>query len=412
MPLDTYTYPHDISKRTIKLEGLEITDIVTQTDLYFEILSPFWTGSCSLVDSTNLHSTLPIQVGQEIEITIGTQATYPCQETKTFTFYIYKVGNKEFIKDNVYKYSLFFITEEYFINQKIRISKSIKNLSPCQAVSKIIKDGGLGDVEHKDGDPLTYSFIVPNWAPIIGVEWISKFTKVPGYGPDFLFFQMDDKKFKYESIEEMFKDKSEITLKQVLTQERIKDKLGSVNEESYLNIEQYNFIKNLDATDYFSTGTLGNTVLQHDLINKKFNKISYTYSEDNTEDYEKRPFSSNLMNNATSSVIKMRPIHSKNTDGYNPNESQNSWIGKRKAELMKLEMNKLLVDVPGHVCFYKFLGKSIEIFLPLNSFMEDKDVQDKYYKGDYLLTAIHLAFNNRMIKMYLELNKKRLETAI
>jgi hypothetical protein len=410
MPLNDYIFPNDISEYSVKLEGSDITGIVDQSDIYQDILSPIWSAIINVTDANNLHSTLPIIIGMKVEITVETQAKKPCAESKTYEFYIYKIGEKKFIKENTYKYKLFLITKEFFINQKTRVSKYFEKMTPAKMVSKIVKEAGLGTVET-DKDPIKYTLIIPNWSPFNAIEWITRFAKKPDNGPDFVFFQSDMEKFVFKSTEELFNTDSGIKFKQLITQERDKQS-GNIVEDSYLNIEQYKFSKNVNAIEHFTRGVFNNTVLYHDIINKKYSKTKYNYSEDISEDKSYKPFKGELFEDSHDSSISISPIHSGNYEFLNTNETQKDWLGSRKANMMKFEMNKLLIDIPGHTCLYRLLGQSVEVELPLHDFKSDSGELDKYYKGKYLVTAIRHSIINKHYKIVLELNKKRLETAI
>jgi hypothetical protein len=410
MPLNSYTFPNDISNYSVKLEGLDITSLVDQTDIYQDILSPIWSATISITDSNNLHSTLPIIIGMKVEITIETQAKNPGAESKTYEFYIYKLGEKKFVKENTYKYQISLITEAFFINQKARVSKYFEKLPPAKIVGQIIKDSGLGTVET-DNDPTKYTLIIPNWSPFSAVEWVSRFAKKPDTGPDFVFFQSDMDKFVFKSTEELFNTDSGIKFKQVLTQERDRQS-GDILEDSYLNIEQYKFSQSVNAIEHFNRGVFNNTVLYHDIVNKKYSKTKYNYSEDISEDKTHKPFKSPLFEGSHNSSISISPIHKGNYEFLNTNETQQTWLGSRKANIMKFEMNKLLIDIPGHTSLYRILGKAVEVELPLHDFNSDFNELDKYYKGKYLVAAIKHSITGKHYKMVLELNKKRLNTPI
>ena len=74
---------------------------------------------------------------------------------------------------------------------------------------------------------------------------------------------------------------------------------------------------------------------------------------------------------------------------------------------MKLETNRVLIDIPGHACLYKALGRMCKLRLPSQQTLTEER-EDKYLKGAYLITAIRHTISNNTYHMTMECVKKRL----
>ena len=84
------------------------------------------------------------------------------------------------------------------------------------------------------------------------------------------------------------------------------------------------------------------------------------------------------------------------------------WTGSRRAELIKLDREKLFVQTPCAVGAWKWLGHFVKVDLPS---MEDmtEEQYDPARKGKYLITAIALMLNKSDAVTNYELAKLKLE---
>jgi hypothetical protein len=404
-----YTFPHDIQFFNISVNGVDVTSLATQTEIFQDIFLPSWSATINILDSQNLATNLPITIGSYVEITIETNAVGICEEKKIYEFFVYKVPNKKFIKDNVYSYQLHLISKQFFIDQRKRVSLAFQNKSADEMVSKIVQEYLYSNIKV-DQDPSKYSLVVPNRSPFVSVEWISRFAKTSDVGPDFIFFLSDTDEYTFRSVESIYKEDVKQKFKHLITQKR--EDSGSINPDTYINIEAFRHLTTMDSVDNFSMGVFGNTVIQHDIVSKKVAKKYYSYSEDNEEDRTYKPYNSPIFSGVESSNITISPIHKSSLIGTSIGENMNEWYSSRKSNIMKLETNRLLIDVPGHSCFWKLLGNMVEVEIPLNDYTSESNELDKYYKGKYLVLAIRHMIANDKYKIFLELNKKRLEEVI
>lgn len=396
-------FPRDYDSIQIFIDGVDVSGIVGQTEIYQDIFSPVWSATLAMYDTQNQIVNLPIKPGSEVEIILETTAPKPCQGKVKFYFTVFKIDNREMVKQDTYTYTVRCISKEYFDDQKSRISKAYSG-TPDAIAGKIIKDSKIGRLTETSSDSNVYDVIIPNLSPFAAIEWLSIFAKPNKSGADFCFYQTADGEFAFNSIEDMFNDDSGLSLKQVIPNVKIK---SEEQEDSYINIEQYEFITQFDVLPNFEMGFFGNKTISHDIINKKFVTTEYKYGDDSTLDKEYAPFSGEIFENAGDSNISFVPIHrGVSENGIVPNETYAKWKGSRKSSIMKLETNRLLIDIPGHACLYEYLGRMIQVELPSHQSIENES-HDKYFKGDYLVTAIrHIIGKQYSIMM--ELSKKRL----
>lgn len=398
-------------KFRVDIDGVEYTPLVNETDIFQEIYSPTWSASITLIDAVNSQVVNALTVGSTVSIKLETDAPLPCggSSDKTFDFIIQSVSDKVLIKKNVYGYVLKLVTKETLDDLKKRISKSYQSKSPQVIVSSILSDSGIGSLSDKSTDANTYSVIIPNWTPFTAINWVSKFSKGSSSGADWVFYQSDKGKFKFKSIEDMFNDSS--GMKFIHSESNYRKESHKEDDDSFVKIQKYNFITQLDGIKNLVMGFFGNTTLAHDIINKKLVETQYKYSEDNSQDATKKPFKGTAFDSEKGSIM-YATLHDGLTEkAISPHETSAEWVGSRRSNIMKHDTNRLAIQVAGATCIWEALGKTVQIDLPSHEDIT-KDKLDKYYKGNYLVTAIRHRVVGKEYMMILELSKKRLETAL
>lgn len=398
--------PNDIKYFNVKADGIDITGMVVQADIFQDLFMPTWSCQIGFSDTQNLLMNIPIKPGTEIVIIAETD--YPTPELKTFKFIVYKISDRMQIKQEHQGYLLNCVSKEFYTNQKVRVSKSLKNQTPDSMVSTICSEYGIGSVVASDSDPKSYSVIVPNMSPFVAINWISRFAKNPSGGADFIFYQADTGSFKFKSLNKMLVDRSGVKFKQVNPNMLGDDRNHKM--ENFLNIEFYEFLTQHDSMNNFAAGYYGNKVISHDIYNKKFDESTFAYGDDIAADKNNKPFGGEQFDDVYDSHIVFQPM-STNGAGANiqlPPDTHMDWLGSRKTNVMKLEENRLVMTVPGSVSHYKLLGKQVDVELPSHQDHDEAEYLDKYMKGSYVVIAIRHTFSDSY-KCTLELGKKRLE---
>lgn len=399
--------PNDIKYFKVDVDGEDITNMVLQTDIFQDLFMPTWSAQLAFQDTQNLLMNLPIKPGSEVTITVETE--YPTNELKNFKFIVYKITDRILIKQEVQGYLIHCISKEFYVNQKQRVSKSFKNKKPEQIVDEICQEFGLGELEDKDSDSTTYSMIVPYMSPIAAINWISRFTKNPQGGADYVFFQSDTKKFKYKSLDKMLKDRSGVKFKQ-LNPNVLDD--GIHPDENFLNIEFYEILTQHDSMNNFAAGYYGNKVINYNVYDKTINTSDFSYGDDIEQDKQNAPFDGDMFDGAHNSHVVYHPTAT-NSLGSNvttPGDTYGDWLGSRKTNIMKFEENRLVMTVPGVASHWKLLGKQVDVELPSHQDYDEGQYLDKYMKGSYVVAAIRHTIIQSMYKITFEMTKKRVET--
>lgn len=402
-----YLYPGDISEYTIIVDGKDFSGIVQRTEIFQDLFMPNWSASLYFRDMQNWMMNMPIVPGSKVTITLGTEAPKHTGKT-TFNFIIYKISERQLFKQQDYGYVVQCIDENFLVDSKTRLSKSYKNKNPKQIVSSIISEYLGYSPDKIDSDPTTYNIVLPNMSPHTAIEYVASFSKNPDAAADFVYYQSDHGKYSFRSVDKIFNEGAVLIVKQKTSNTR--EDPNKENEDSYVQIEKYRFNSQVDAVPNIVSGSFGNTLIVHDIVKKKWEEKTYTYSQDVSADSALKSWKK-LDSGMEKSNIQYHNLHANINNGYTPNENYDVWRASRKWSLQKLDHNRLIVEMPGHLKYYDIIGKMIDFEMPSQQDLTDIKL-DKYLKGKWLVAACRWVATPDSCKLIMELAKKRLEASL
>lgn len=407
MLTDKVGRPGDIKRVIITLDGIDISSGVIATHIWQDIFTASW--SCKLIvgDTTNMIHTLPIKQGMEIGITLETELTNKTKDAKQFKFILFAITDRTFEKSRFQSYALEGVSKSFIKNQQKRVSKHYSD-TPDQIVSKIVSDK-LGGTCKTSSAGSKIDVIIPNLSPIMAANFVCKFAKA-GQAADCVFFMTDDDEYIMESVEKLYTSdeyKSGWTLLQ--GEANAKDTIGNQGDEVVFYISGYTF-EHYDALMNMTGGFYANQVVTYDFTKKKWEERNFKHGDDISSDHSMSTFSGSVFDDSKlanqSFIPKYDMLFDKKASPFK-SDNLEDWVGSRKSSMLKLEQDRLFVQIPGNVIMWQALGKNIEIDLPSHEDMTGETL-DKYYKGTYLITAVHHTVQGTHYNVNLELVKKRL----
>ncbi len=394
---------NDIKSLKAYIDGNEITSHINQINIYQDIFLPCWTSIVTIEDSSNILMRLPIKPGSTFKVDIETQTESIFDGNKSYEFIIYKLGDKIMKGQMHYQYLLFCASKGFLTNQTNRISKTYSNQKPETTVSNICSEFLNGQLEKQDESDITYHVIVPNWTPFVAAWWCAKLALKENRS-DYIFFMKDFDKYWFRSIEEIYKnEKSGITFKQKPTSFR--NDAGDFEDDYGLMINKY-FTFDYDGMGNLGTGYYKTKLLSYDVINKKWESKTFSFGDDIEEDKEKKPWE--IFDQAENANISFLPKHPGLHSNQTIDDQVTKWHVSRKSNLMKLEQNKLQIQIPGGAKIWDMLGQNCEVELPSHQDTDEGEIYDKYFKGTYIVSHICQIYTQTTITVNLELIKKRL----
>lgn len=414
---DGLLYSQDISIKSCSIVGssgqsMEFKEMVLEFNYFEDIFSNGISGSLLINDSMGYINILQLQGSEVLTLILDKPGLeLPIEQN----FRIYTISNRITTNSTNENYILKFYSEELFINEQYKISKSYVKSSIADIVSdltlnylkipqnkiSIEKTTGLRDI------------VIPSFKPIQAINWLATFALPDGaknIGSPFLFYE-DRDGFKFKSILTLFQQPVYKTYE--YSAKGLKDEknemVSDLNKE-LVNVIQYEHIKNFDAITAVRSGAYSNKMHTFDPLRLKLGETNFNYSnyiKQETVQLNDHTLPTSAKNrfgdtiNDTPGVIKF----CMSTTGQSENEyiknkkvtiNENrieETVPYRTAQLALFCTNRLKLLIPGDV--YMTVGRIIEFNLPQISYNNKtrQKKNDEFFSGKYLVTAVRHLYN-------------------
>jgi len=400
----------DLKEFTITIDGYDVSEAIVEARIFQDVFTPTWTAQFQVSDTTNLLMRMPIKPGSKITLTVETFVDSAADDKKTYNLIVYRIGEKQLLGNMHQRYVLFCAPNAFYTNQKKRISKAYKDkASTC--VSNIVSEFLNGQCDATEADQ-SVSTIIPNWSPFNAIAWFTKHATKDN-AADYVFFQTDEDQYSMKSMEKMYNSDDEST--GVTFIQRIgesKDQTGNYLTDLSHAFSAYN-VEHFDGVTNLSSGYYKNKKVSYDMINKQWEEKVFTFGDDCEDDATYKNWDTDLFDDADDANITFMPKHpGMNDQGDTYLDPQDTWNGSRKSAIQKFEQEKLTIQLPGSVGFYKYIGKNCKVDLPSHQDMDSTQLLDKYRRGKYLVLAVAHIIGRVGYVVNLELSKKRLDTEL
>lgn len=378
-----------IQLNTLNGQFANIINQVISIEIYEDLFSPFISMSLVIKESVDYINMFPF-IGEEyLEIEIYT----PMSESPiSGKFYIYKITNREMVKDREVVYVLNAISEEYLTDANRKVSKTFQG-NIGEIAQKILTTDGLNTKKKLIVEKTSNStaFTANYWNPIKCINYITTTAINAAKSPSYLFFE-NRNGFNFRSIDEL--------LKAPTYHKFIKDNYNrSIVGSSTTNItdpqEDYKRILDISIptlTDYMEdiqTGRLKSRLVTHDLVTKQYSVKDYSVKKDT----EHQPtllnpypsYSKYATSNSISTLIVM-PKYYGNFTKFGDVTNANS-VQRRLSFFRNLEKYKVNLQVLGRTDYT--VGQVVELNIPrVTQITQDMDPVDMILSGRYLVSAI------------------------
>lgn len=412
---------------------IDVRDYLSELNIYEDIFSPSLYGTLLMVDSRNLIKEMPI-VGDEYLIVKIKTPTTDSYIKKTFR--IYSVTNREIVKDlNTQTYVLHFISKEAVIDTikplfksfSGKVSDVVQSIFDTYLVASRTLELKNKKIELNDErtnlivlseTQNSVKFVSPGWTPFKCINWCaSKSIPVEGKACNFLFFE-SNKNFYFVNLERLFRlnnDSGQISIGKYYYKMNQVEENKDVNDKMFI-AEDFQVIKTVDHLQNYDSGYLASRLITLDVINKTYQAYDYDHVEkfkeyDHSQGTNSIPlFANDTLRNPLTN-IKFYPVNpGLHTIPNNVNEVMPQVYSNRMSNLLELSNFKLNINVPGRTDVE--VGRMMYFSYPDVSPKSEEDKvlsnEDKYYSGNYLITAIRHKINLYKHTMTLEIVKDAL----
>lgn len=357
-----------------KNEGdVELDGVYTEFSVFENIMNDYTVVEISITENLNLIETLPIKGGEKLKIEFKTGEefdTYECE------FYIYKVSNLDIGNQKEKKYTIHAIHNIFFENNKNRISRRFSD-KPDSIVQNICSNILNVPLISTDGTKFKQDFVVPNWAPLQTINYLSRVAIQSDEKSSLYFFFQARNKFYFRSLGSLLLQEKTLKLKQEID-------VDDDKSQKFTKIKNLEILQDSDTFKNNIEGVFGNKIQQYDLINKTYQETTGTYSEFVTE--------TNELNKKSKPLYSQQNIYespnqfvSFGTNNYN-NKSMNKWYNLFVHEQGLIKNGQVLrLKIPGNTNLK--IGDVIELDIPSTK-PEKEPEKDPFLSGRYLITKL------------------------
>jgi hypothetical protein len=399
--------------RVISQSGFyqDIANQIVGIQIFEDLLSPFITGTLVIKDSLDLINLFPF-VGEEyVELDIKT----PTLKTGNISgkFYIYKMTDREMLRDKQVVYQLHFTSQDALIDLNKSISRTFTGkISDIAKTLLTDKTNGIQSIkknmveETSNATKYTSNF----WSPIKNLLYLTEHASNKNYSPSYIFFENRDG-YNFVSLDFLYKQPIIADFKYDNYVRDDRPLGGSVKnlEEDYKRIIGIKIPTGIDYIDRITSGVYGSRMYTHDIASKKISSNNFDMLKNAKKQNRLNEFppASKKVIYRYSSTVMFKPKYYNNFSNFG--DVTNTGIVQERMSLLKqAESTKIQIVVPGR-CDYT-VGRKVYVKLnkiePLSK--NDKNTTDNMFSGNYIISAINHFITKEKHECTLELIKDSL----
>lgn len=395
---------------SFKREKIDIKGLMIEMSIYEDIFSNTIRGDVLITDSFDLIHNFPF-IGEElINIKLKTP-TFGETGYIDYTGYIYKVSDRVRTNERSQAYTIKFTSFETIvdINRKVsagfdgQISDIVKNLVQSNLYLNSKKDLEI----EKTGNAI--KFASPFWSPMKIINWLSvRSLKRENNSPTFLFYETLNNKLKFVSLDSLYQQEAKPGVMYKFDNFlRDQTELGSTRNI----MREYQIIKDMHVEDVFDymarveNGVYSSKLITTNLLSKTIKTKVTDYLEDfkKTSHLAEFPAASADLVRRNSSAIFTVTNGEYAYDGQR-NFRASDWFAQRKSLLgQAASIYKIDMTVAGRLDIHAGDCVNVETTQtqPLNRGETKDEIVNNYFRGKFLIGAIHHRFegNNHLMTM-------------
>lgn len=426
-------HSQDIEIKSCKIvtsagKPLEIRDIVIEFNYFEDIFANGISGSLVINDSMAYIQTYQLQ-GHEVLVLSLDKPGLDNPIEKTFR--LYNISNRNIPKPTNETYILNFCSEELFLNEQYKISKSYSDVK----VKDIVKDIVLNNLKIDKKEFPDYNIddtfglrtlTIPNFKPHQAINWVCTFAMSSdkgNVGSPFVFYE-NRYGFHFKSLLNLFQQPSFRIYQQDeknLSSDK-NDLIKDINKD-YVSVLEYEFVSTHNTIKAVKQGIYSNKVFTIDPLRLKFGEQTFDYSKytKDAASIEKGKMPVSAKNrfgdtiDKTPGVIKFCVSSTGQSENkyikdkkitINENQVEQT-VSNRTAQISMLCATRLKILIPGDIELA--VGKIVEFNMPETVYTakNKQKSSDSFYSGKYLITALRHVYNqNNNFVTCLELSKE------
>lgn len=396
----------------------DVKTVLVELSYHEDIFNNTASGYLTISESASYIEKLSLTGNEFIRMTFGKTTDSVNWIDKIFR--VYKVDKRKLDNNmNTESYSLYFCSEEMLLSEQYKLCKAYPGKSISENVTDILKnflevpDKKIGIIESTYG---AYDFVVPTLKPFDAINWMSVYARptVDKPGSDMLFYE-DKFGFNFRSIQSMLQGRVYRTYSYDPKNLAEQDINNEVN-----NVITYEILDSYDAMKGINSGIFGNQLISANPLTRQKKVTNFNYAEyiSKSKKLNEYPISNNYENRfgdtityTPQAVLKLSfSNYGTLNDTYVASQPAaaardifaETYIPYRTAQLALANYTRLKISLPGDP------GLTVGSVISFNLLSRDANKKDldKYYSGNYLITAVRHIINFSEYKTILEITKE------
>jgi len=408
-----------VGEKTVDITA-EVMEVIIYEDTQNVVLS----GSLAFKDNFNLPNIMPL-LGQEIlRLKLSTPSLSEIIDFTEQVFFIHEIETTIPVGDMNQVHLINFISMEAMINQRKKISKTLKG-----TYADIVKSVLRGELESTKDlfiEPSSgiKQIIGPNWHPFDIIEMAKRESVSKEHAsPTYLFYETMWG-FHFRSLESLYTAPT-TAYYTTSSQGGLNVQRGGQQDVmgEFAKILDYNIDQKPDTLLNSSSGVYGSTLITHDIFNKTFTTSTYNYldafpNEKHINSFHGKPqnpmFSAVALDDGGKRISDfptktyMLPVSIKDTakgtdshytnaqgqypyQGYNPRK----WLQRRSSQMAQLDGGFVVtITVNGNTALHA--GEIVELELPYSAMQKsaEKETVDRFFRGPFMIRNLQHRFDN------------------
>jgi len=408
-------------------------------DLFFNVIEISYnedlfnntaSGYVMIKDSMDLLSSLSMSGNEFIHLHFGKADDTNFIIKKSFR--IFTINKREPLNDgNTETYSIYFCSEELFLSEQYKISKSYKNSDITTNIKDILKtylkvpDNKIAQIDKTYG---VYDFIVPFLKPFDAINWLATYAR-PGennfgswtmIGADMLFYE---NKFGYN-----FRSLQTLCAQSSMKEYFYSPKNLHLTDMPYnlSNALSYEIMDSFDTLAGVNQGIFANRLLSIDPLLRRYKVTDFSYANYNNKIQKLNPWPiTNNYKNRNGDTLYQTPESAFKMVFSNSNQNDyaviknspgsvardifaETYIPNRTAQIPLANYQRMKISVWGDPSL------TVGTVITFNLLSKDPVIQSKglddFYSGNYLVTAVRHILDQFKYRTVLEICKESVPT--
>tara|TARA_Y100000996_G_scaffold414525_1_gene405676 strand:- start:38540 stop:39865 length:1326 start_codon:yes stop_codon:yes gene_type:complete len=378
----------------------EITNVYTELNIHESITKGWVSGRIMVIESLGLQNLFPLIGAEFIEIRYKTPSV---DDEVILRASVIAIESRRQIKDNVDGYDIRFISSDLVQNSKFKVKTTYKNTPHSDAVQ--IMCGEFFEKPLVVNEPSrSTSFSLCNMTPFSAIQWLAARTKSKRYsGANYVFFEKlgESPGFVFSSIENLIDPDFIVP---VTTYDR---SVGNVEPASRKNVQQgfnsidrIRFLNEPNTALEIQEGMFASSLSTFDPVTGRYNRTKFNYfaSYDNYKhlngNKKEGQGLSSLHNDVqlgsqSDSVVSLGAKHYGMYESGVGNVEDYHLLRRSQMAQMGILPGGIQMEIQVAGDSRRSVGEVVALKLPrAGVLVPGNDLRDRYYSGNYLVTAL------------------------